>query len=51
MTQMALPQPTSHISSEDLVIVKIGWAHTPHDDLVAVARLVKETIASLHAEE
>jgi CubicO group peptidase (beta-lactamase class C family) len=36
------------IPSEDLVIVKIGWAYTPNDDLVAVERLVRDTIAALH---
>jgi hypothetical protein len=29
------------------VIVEIGWAYTPDDDRVAVARLVRETIAAL----
>jgi len=29
------------------VIVKIGWAYTPHDDHVAVERLVRETVAAL----
>jgi CubicO group peptidase (beta-lactamase class C family) len=38
------------IPSEDLVIVKLGNAHTPDDDIEAVARLVKETIAALHAD-
>jgi hypothetical protein len=33
------------------VIVKIGWAYTPRDDIVAVERLVKEIIAALHAHE
>jgi len=32
------------------VIVKIGWAYTPHDDRVAVERLVRETIAALPSE-
>jgi hypothetical protein len=32
------------------VIVKIGWAYTPHDDHVAVERLVRETIAALPSE-
>jgi CubicO group peptidase (beta-lactamase class C family) len=44
-------QYTIVIPSEDLVIVKIGWAYTPHDDAVAVERLVKETIAALHADK
>lgn len=44
-------QYTIIIPSEDLVIVKIGWAYTPHDDIVAVERLVKEVIAALHADE
>jgi CubicO group peptidase (beta-lactamase class C family) len=35
------------IPSHDLVIVKIGWAYTPHDDHVAVERLVRDTIAAL----
>jgi CubicO group peptidase (beta-lactamase class C family) len=43
-------QYTIIVPSEELVIVKIGWAYTPHDDIVAVARLMKETIAALHAE-
>jgi CubicO group peptidase (beta-lactamase class C family) len=44
-------QYTIVIPSEDLVIVKIGWAYTPDDDRIAVARLVKETIAALQLEE
>jgi CubicO group peptidase (beta-lactamase class C family) len=44
-------QYTIVIPSEDLVIVKIGWSYTPNDDLAAVARLVRETIAALHADE
>jgi CubicO group peptidase (beta-lactamase class C family) len=44
-------QYTIVIPSEDLVIVKIGWAYTPDDDLVAVARLVRETIAALQSEK
>ena len=40
-------QYTIIIPSHDLVIVKIGWAYTPHDDHVAVERLVRETIAAL----
>jgi CubicO group peptidase (beta-lactamase class C family) len=43
-------QYTIIVPSEDLVIVKIGWAYTPHDDIVAVERLVKEVIATLHAD-
>lgn len=43
-------QYTIVIPSEDLVIVKIGWAYTPDDDHVAVERLVKETIAALQLE-
>jgi CubicO group peptidase (beta-lactamase class C family) len=35
------------IPSKDLVIVRIGWSYTPNDDLVAVMRLVRETIAAL----
>lgn len=42
-------QYTIVIPSEDLVIVKIGWAYTPHDDLAAVERLTAETIAAIHA--
>jgi hypothetical protein len=38
------------VPSHDLVIVKIGWAYTPHDDHVAVERLVSETIAALPSE-
>lgn len=44
-------QYTIIIPSEDLVIVKIGWAYTPHDDIVAVARLVREVITTLHADK
>ena len=43
-------QYTIVIPSHDLVIVKIGWAYTPHDDHVAVERLVRETIAALQTE-
>ena len=42
-------QYTIVIPSHDLVIVKIGWAYTAHDDHVAVERLVRETIAALHS--
>src|SRR5262245_58418872 len=44
-------QYTIVIPSHDLVIVKIGWAYTPHDDHIAVERLVRETIAALQLEE
>jgi CubicO group peptidase (beta-lactamase class C family) len=44
-------QYTIVIPSQDLVIVKIGWAYTPNDDRVAVERLVRETIAALQSEE
>jgi CubicO group peptidase (beta-lactamase class C family) len=44
-------QYTIVMPSHDLVIVKIGWAYTPHDDRVAVERLVTETIASLGSEK
>jgi CubicO group peptidase (beta-lactamase class C family) len=40
-------QYTIVIPSQDLVIVKIGWAYTPNDGRVAAERLVKETIAGL----
>jgi CubicO group peptidase (beta-lactamase class C family) len=40
-------QYTIVIPSHDLVIVKLGWAYTPHDDHVAVERLIRETIAAL----
>ena len=43
-------QYTIVIPSHELVIVKIGWAYTPHDDHVAAERLVRETIAALQAE-
>ena len=39
------------VPSHDLVIVKLGWAYTPHDDHVAVERLVRETMAALQLEE
>ena len=42
-------QYTIVIPSHDLVIVKIGWAYTVHDDHVAVERLVRETIAALQS--
>ena len=42
-------QYTIVIPSHDLVIVKIGWAYTAHDDHVAVERLVRETIAALQS--
>lgn len=42
-------QYTIVIPSEDLVIVKIGWAQTPFDDREAVERLVRETIAALRS--
>jgi len=44
-------QYTIVIPSEDLVIVKMGMAYTPHDDIAAVERFVKEVIAALHANE
>ena len=44
-------QYTIVIPSQDLVIVKIGWAYTPNDDRVAAERLVKETIAALRPEK
>jgi CubicO group peptidase (beta-lactamase class C family) len=40
-------QYTIVVPSHDLVMVKLGWAYTAHDDHVAVERLVKETIAAL----
>jgi CubicO group peptidase (beta-lactamase class C family) len=40
-------QYTIVMPSEDLVIVRIGWAYTPDADRAAVMRLVKETIAAL----
>jgi CubicO group peptidase (beta-lactamase class C family) len=44
-------QYTIVIPSHDLVIVKIGWAYTPHDDHVVVERLVRETMAALPLEK
>jgi CubicO group peptidase (beta-lactamase class C family) len=44
-------QYTIIIPSHDLVIVKLGWAYTPHDDHIAVERLVRETIAALQPGE
>jgi CubicO group peptidase (beta-lactamase class C family) len=40
-------QYTIVIPSQELVIVKLGWAYTPNDDRVAVERLIRETIAAL----
>ncbi|MFB9268306.1 serine hydrolase domain-containing protein [Bradyrhizobium erythrophlei] len=40
-------QYTIIIPSEDVVIVRIGWAYTPNDDRIATERLVRETIAAL----
>jgi len=51
MAQGAQGQYTIVMPSQDLVITKIGWAYTPDDDLVAVARLVRETIAALQSEK
>jgi CubicO group peptidase (beta-lactamase class C family) len=51
MAQGAQGQYTIVIPSEDLVIVKIGWAYTPDDDHIAVERLVRETIAALQSEQ
>src|SRR5579872_114388 len=47
MAQGSQGQYAIVIPSQDLVIVKIGWAYTPDDDRAAVARLVRETIAAL----
>jgi CubicO group peptidase (beta-lactamase class C family) len=44
-------QYTIIIPSEDLVIVRIGWSYTPHDDLDAVGRLTREVIAALHSSK
>src|SRR5262245_23422242 len=44
-------QYTIVIPSHSLVIVKLGWAYTPHDDHVAVERLVRETIAAVQSED
>lgn len=44
-------QYTIVIPSQDLAIVKIGWAYTPNDDRVAAEHLVKEAIAALQSEE
>jgi hypothetical protein len=44
-------QYTIVLPSEDLVIVRIGWAYTPDADRVAIMRLVRETIAALRAEK
>src|SRR4029450_1771438 len=43
-------QYTIVMPSHDIVIVKLGWAYTPHDDHVAVESLVRETIAALHSD-
>lgn len=44
-------QYTLIIPSEDLVIVRIGWSYTPHDDGDAAARLTREVIAALHTPQ
>ena len=44
-------QYTIVMPSEDLVIVRIGWAYTPDADRVAVMRLVRETIAALRQRD
>ena len=44
-------QYTIVIPSQNLVIVRIGWAYTPNDDRVAVERLVRETIAATQSEK
>jgi CubicO group peptidase (beta-lactamase class C family) len=44
-------QYTIIVPSSDLVIVKLGWAYTPHDDQLAVERLVRETVAALQLEK
>jgi hypothetical protein len=44
-------QYTIVIPSQDVVIVKIGWAYTPNDDRIAAERLVRETIAALQSEQ
>jgi len=44
-------QYTIIVPSEDLVIVKVGTAYTPDDDIVAVERLVREVIAALPADK
>lgn len=43
-------QYTIVIPSQDLVIVKLGWAYTPDDDRVAVERLINETLSALQSE-
>jgi hypothetical protein len=40
-------QYTIVLPSEDLVIVRIGWAYTPDADRTAIMRLVRETITAL----
>jgi CubicO group peptidase (beta-lactamase class C family) len=44
-------QYTIIIPSEDLVIVRLGWSYTPHDDMDAAERLTREVIAALHADQ
>ena len=44
-------QYTIAMPSQDLVIVKIGWAYTANDDRVAAERVVREAIAALRSEE
>jgi len=51
MAQGSQGQYTIVIPSEDLVVVKIGWAYTPNDDRIAAARLVRETIAALQSQK
>jgi CubicO group peptidase (beta-lactamase class C family) len=42
-------QYTIVIPSHQLVIVRLGWSYTPHDDLDAAERLTREVIAALSA--
>jgi CubicO group peptidase (beta-lactamase class C family) len=42
-------QYTIVIPSNDLVIVRIGWAYTPDDDRVAIEHLVRETMTALQS--
>jgi CubicO group peptidase (beta-lactamase class C family) len=51
MAQGSQGQYAIILPSEDLVIVRLGWSYTPHDDIAAAERLTREVVAALHAGE